>query len=133
TLGVECVATGVVDFATFRTEIGERKMKGLFRTGWQMDYPSIENFLSPIFATGSSSNDGDYSNAKFDTLLDEAAAETDAAASNAKYQEAEALLAADMPSIPMWYGKTTMGWSEKVTGVKITAFGTIDFSSVSMK
>ena len=66
-------------------------------------------------------------------LLDEAAAETDAAASNAKYQEAEALLAADMPSIPMWYGKTTMGWSEKVTGVKITAFGTIDFSSVSMK
>ena len=133
TLGVECVATGVVDFATFRTQIGERKMKGMFRTGWQMDYPSIENFLSPIFATGSSSNDGDYSNAKFDTLLDEAAAETDAAASNAKYQEAEALLAADMPSIPMWYGKTTMGWSEKVTGVKITAFGTIDFSSVSMK
>ena len=30
------------------------------------------------------------------------------------------------PSIPMWYGKTTMGWSDKVTGVKITAFGTID-------
>jgi oligopeptide transport system substrate-binding protein len=132
-LGVECVATGVVDFATFRSEIGDRKMKGMFRTGWQMDYPSIENFLSPIFATGSSSNDGDYSNAAFDTLLQEAAAETDAAASNAKYQEAEALLAADMPSIPMWYGKTTMGWSDKVTGVKITAFGTIDFASVSLK
>jgi oligopeptide transport system substrate-binding protein len=132
-LGVECVATGVVDFATFRSEIGDRKMKGMFRTGWQMDYPSIENFLAPIFATGSSSNDGDYSNAAFDTLLDEAAAETDAAASNAKYQEAEALLAADMPSIPMWYGKTTMGWSDKVTGVAITAFGTIDFSSVSLK
>ena len=132
-LGVECVATGVVDFATFRSEIGDRKMKGMFRTGWQMDYPSIENFLSPIFATGSSSNDGDYSNAAFDTLLQEAAAETDAAASNTKYQEAEALLAADMPSIPMWYGKTTMGWSDKVTGVKITAFGTIDFSSVSLK
>jgi len=132
-LGVECVATGVVDFATFRAEIGDRKMKGMFRTGWQMDYPSIENFLTPIYATGSSSNDGDYSNAAFDTLLDEAAAETDPAASNAKYQEAEALLAADMPSIPMWYGKSTMGWSDKVTGVKITAFGTIDFASVSLK
>ena len=132
-LGVECVATGVVDFATFRTDITERKMKGMFRTGWQMDYPSIENFLAPIFATGSSSNDGDYSNPAFDKLLTEAAAETDAAASNAKYQEAEALLTQDMPSIPMWYGKTTMGWSDKVTGVKITAFGTIDFSSVSVK
>ena len=38
-----------------------------------------------------------------------------------------------MASIPMWYGKTTMGWSDKVTGVKITPFGTIDLSSVSVK
>ncbi|MGG5260039.1 peptide ABC transporter substrate-binding protein [Phycicoccus avicenniae] len=132
-LGVECVATGVVDFATFRTQIGDRKMKGMFRTGWQMDYPSIENFLAPIFKTGASSNDGDYSNPEFDKLLGEAAAEQDAAAANTKYQQAEALLATDMPAIPMWYGKTTMGWSDKVTGVKITAFGTIDFTSVAVK
>jgi oligopeptide transport system substrate-binding protein len=132
-LGVECTAVGVVDFATFRAQIGDRKMKGMFRTGWQMDYPSIENFLTPIYGTGASSNDGDYSNPAFDKLLSEAAASTDAAAANTKYQEAEALLAQDMPAIPMWYGKTTMGWSDKVTGVKITAFGTIDFSSVSLK
>jgi oligopeptide transport system substrate-binding protein len=132
-LGVECNAVGVVDFATFRSEIGDRKLKGMFRTGWQMDYPSIENFLAPIYATGASSNDGDYSNPQFDNLLVEGAAATDEAAANAKYQEAEALLAADMPSIPMWYGKATMGWSDKVTGVKITAFGTIDLSSVSLK
>ena len=132
-LGVECVATGVVDFATFRQQIGDRKMKGLFRTGWQMDYPSIENFLAPIYKTGSSSNDGDYSNPAFDKLLVEGAAATDPAGANAKYQEAEALLAKDMASIPMWYGKATMGWSDKVTGVKITAFGTIDIPSISMK
>ena len=132
-LGVECNAVGVVDFATFRSEIGDRKMKGLFRTGWQMDYPSIENFLAPIYKTGASSNDGDYSNPAFDKLLVEGAAATDAAAANAKYQEAEALLAQDMASIPMWYGKATMGWSDKVTGVQITAFGTIDLSSVSLK
>jgi oligopeptide transport system substrate-binding protein len=132
-LGVECTAVGVVDFATFRAEIGDRKMKGMFRTGWQMDYPSIENFLAPIFKTGSSSNDGDYSNPAFDQLLVEGAAATDPAQANTKYQEAEALLAADMPSIPMWYGKAVMGWSEKVTGVKITAFGTIDLASVSLK
>jgi oligopeptide transport system substrate-binding protein len=132
-LGVECQAVGVVDFATFRSQIADRKMKGLFRTGWQMDYPSIENFLAPIYKTGASSNDGDYSNPAFDKLLVEGAAATDPAAANAKYQEAEALLAQDMASIPMWYGKATMGWSDKVTGVKITAFGTIDFSSVSLK
>ena len=132
-LGVDCVATPVVDFSTFRTQIGERKMKGMFRTGWQMDYPSIENFLAPIFKTGASSNDGDYSNPAFDKLLVEGAAAADPAEANKKYQEAEALLANDFPAIPMWYSTATMGWSDKVTGVKITAFGTIDFSSVSMK
>lgn len=132
-LGVDCQATGVVDFKTFRSQIRAREMKGMFRTGWQMDYPSIENFLSPIFKTKSSSNDGDYSNPEFDKLLTEAAAATDSAEANKKYQEAEALLAKDFPSIPMWYGKTTVGWSDKVTDVKITAFGTIDLPSVALK
>jgi oligopeptide transport system substrate-binding protein len=132
-LGVDCVATPVVDFATFRGQITDRKMKGMFRTGWQMDYPSIENFLAPIYKTGASSNDGDYSNPEFDKLLSEAAAQTDAAQANAKYQQAEALLANDMPAVPMWYSTATFGYSDKVTGVKITAFGTIDFSSLALK
>ncbi len=107
-------------------------MKGMFRSGWQMDYPSIENFLAPLYKTGASSNDGDYSNPEFDKLLTQAAA-ADQAEANPLYQQAEALLAQDMPAIPMWYGKTTMGWSNKVTGVKITAFGTVDYTSVSVK
>ncbi|MGL4177064.1 MAG: peptide ABC transporter substrate-binding protein [Dermatophilaceae bacterium] len=132
-LGVECQAKPVVDFSTFRTQITDRKMKGMFRTGWQFDYPSIENFLSPIFATDASSNDGDYSNPAFDKLLQEAAAEQDEAASKAKYQEAEALLQGDFPSVPLWHVKATFGWSDKVTNVKPTAFGTYDFTAIALK
>jgi oligopeptide transport system substrate-binding protein len=132
-LGVNCQAVGSPDFATLRAKINAREMKGMFRTGWVMDYPSIENFLTPIYATGASSNDGDYSNPDFDKLLTEAAAQTDPAAANAKYQEAEALLAKDMASIPLWYYTTQMGWSDKVTGVNADAFGRIDLTSVSVK
>jgi oligopeptide transport system substrate-binding protein len=132
-LGVECVATPVVDFATFRSKITSFQMKGMYRSGWQMDYPSIENFLAPLYRTKASSNTGLYSNAEFDKLLDEAAAETDAAAANAKYQQAEALLADGMPSIPTWYSTVQFGWSDKVTGVQSTAFGTIDLASLSLK
>jgi oligopeptide transport system substrate-binding protein len=107
-------------------------MKGMFRTGWQMDYPSIENFLVPIYATGASSNDGDYSNPRFDALLKEAASLTGDAV-NAKYQEAEKLLAADMPAIPLWYGKQIGGFSNKVENVKFTAFGTYDLSAITLK
>ncbi|WP_270888435.1 peptide ABC transporter substrate-binding protein [Pedococcus sp. 5OH_020] len=132
-LGVDCVATPVVDFATFRSKITERKMKGMFRSGWQMDYPSIEDFLAPIYKTKASSNDNDYSNPAFDKLLDEAAAQTDAAQANAKYQQAEALLANDMPVAPLWYGTAQFGWSDKVTNVKVTPFGTVDLTSLQLK
>ncbi len=132
-LGVTCVATAVPDFATFRTQITARTMKGMFRTGWQMDYPSIENFLAPLYGTGAGSNDSDYSNPAFDKLISEAAAATDAATSNADYQQAEALLAQDMPVIPMWYGKAVAGWSTKVDNVKVTPFGTFDLASVTVK
>lgn len=133
TLGIDCVATPVVDFKTFRTQVKKREMKGMFRSGWQMDYPSIENFLSPLYQTGASSNDGEYSNPAFDAKLKEAAAATDPAKSQELYQEAEKMLADGMPAIPLWYPKATAGWSDKVTNVKITAFGKPDYASVTLK
>lgn len=131
-LGVKCVGKPYTDFASMRTVITDRKMKGLFRTGWQMDYPSIENFLAPIYGTGAGSNDNDYSSEKFDNLLKEAAAaEGDEA--NTKYQEAEAVLGEDFPTIPLWYGQAVAGWSDKVDNVHLTPFGTIDVATVTVK
>ena len=46
----------------------------MFRTGWQMDYPSIENFLAPIYGKGADSNYSEYDNPDFDAKLAEAAA-----------------------------------------------------------
>ena len=44
TLGIECVAVPTVDFATFNKKIDANELKGIFRSGWQADYPSIENY-----------------------------------------------------------------------------------------
>ena len=132
TLGVECVATPVPDFATFREQIGEEKMKGMFRSGWIADYPHIENFLTPLFAAGGSSNDGKYDNKDFDAKLVEAG-KLDEEESNAAYQEAEAMLAEEMPAIPMWYYTAQVGWSDKLENVKISkASGRIDLLNVSV-
>ena len=77
-LGLECQPVGTVDFATFNKKIDANELKGMFRSGWQMDYPSIENFLTPIYAKGSigggGSNFSHYDNPEFDKLLAEAAA-----------------------------------------------------------
>ena len=132
-LGVECAAAGVVDFKTFRSEIKKREMKGMFRTGWQMDYPSIENFLAPIYKTGADSNWSQYSNPAFDAKLKEAASATTNDEANALYQEAEKMLGADLPTAPLWYPSTVVGWSDKVENVHINAFGVLDFSAISLK
>ena len=56
TLGIECTAVPTVDFATYNKKIDANEIKGIFRSSWQMDYPSIENFLVPIYAKGADSN-----------------------------------------------------------------------------
>ena len=113
--------------------INKRQLQGFFRTGWQMDYPSIENFLTPLYATGASSNDNDYSDKAFDAKLKEAAAATDTTQANTLYQEAEKILLKNPPNIPLWTTSTPFAWSNKVANVKLTPFGTIDFQSVSVK
>ncbi len=133
TLGLDCRLNSVVDFATFQKGIDDGSYKGIFRSGWQMDYPSIENFLAPIYSKGADSNWSKYDNPDFQKKLEAAAAAPTADESNKLYQEAEAMLAEDFPTAPMYYNKATMGWSDRVTNVKITAFGTPDLSQIKLK
>jgi len=131
-LGMDCAVQDTPDFATLRKLITTRdpSLTGMYRGGWQMDYPSIENFLAPIYATGASSNDSDYSNPQFDDLLKQAAAATDTATANGLYQQAEALLNVDLPTMPLWYQQSQFGFSSKIKSVKMTPFSTFDFGSV---
>ena len=132
-LGIDCQGKPYVDFATFRADINDRKMTGAFRTGWQMDYPSIENFLAPIYGTDAGSNDGPYSNPEFDQLLTEAAAAPSTEEANTIYQDAEAILVEDFPAIPLWYVKTVGGYSENVNAVQFNPFGVPDWTSITVK
>ncbi|MCE0534979.1 ABC transporter substrate-binding protein [Kineosporia rhizophila] len=131
-LEVECNAKAYVDFATLRADVTSDKMDNMFRTGWQMDYPHIQNFLEPLYATGAGSNDGRFSDTQFDELIKKAnAAEGEEA--YADYQAAEARLAENMTIIPLWYQAQQAVWSDRLTNVKTTPKSTIDLSSVAVK
>jgi oligopeptide transport system substrate-binding protein len=133
-LEIDCTATPVVDFATYLTDLGDGSLEGLWRLGWVMDYPSIENFLTPIYAKGADSNYfGPYDNPEFEKLITEAAAAPSLDEANAKYQAAEKVIAEDMVSIPMYYGKSVMGWSDKVNPITITPFAKPDYASITVK
>ncbi len=132
-IGINCVATPTVDFATMLTKLGENELKGMWRMGWVMDYPSIENYLTPIFSKGASSNYYGYDNPEFQKKLREAGAAETPDEANKLYQEAERMVLDDMIAIPLWYGKTMIGWSEKVDNVQATPFGNPDLAAMTVK
>jgi oligopeptide transport system substrate-binding protein len=131
TLGIDCSGTAYTDRKSLRDPITKGAMQDVFRTSWQMDYPALENFLAPLFATGAGSNDARYANPVFDALLkqgDKAKTPADAIKS---YQEAEKLLVADMPAIPLWYANTTGGYSANVSNVKFDVFGVPIYTDIT--
>ena len=132
-LGIECFATPEPDFATLRQKVNANEMTGLFRNGWVMDYPSIENFLAPIYTTTGSANDGGYSNTEFDALIGEAGSSATIEEANVLYQEAERLLAEDMPVIPLWYTQAIGGWSEDVAALEFSPRDRVELTTIEMK
>lgn len=133
TLDVECIVNLTVDFATYNQQIDNNEIMGLFRSGWQGDYPSLENFLAPIYGTGADSNWSQYSNQAFDDKLAEANAADTTEAADALYAEAEDMLGEDLPTAPLWYPRSIVGFSDRVENVQINAFGVLDFSAISVK
>ncbi|NUT58153.1 MAG: ABC transporter substrate-binding protein [Agromyces sp.] len=117
-LGIDASGAPYPTFAEARTAITDRTIQTAFRTGWQADYPALFNFLGPIYATGAGSNDGDYSNAEVDQLLDEGLAETDLEAANEKFQQVQEILFQDLPAIPLWYSTVNGAWGEQVENVQ---------------
>ncbi|MFD5034831.1 ABC transporter substrate-binding protein [Streptomyces sp. NPDC058405] len=117
-----CAGKPVGTFADFRNQIGGKKLTGPFRAGWQMDYPLIQNFLQPLYYTDASSNDGKWSNAQFDQLVDEANAETDPKTAIGTFQRAERVVRDQMAAIPLWYQNGSAGYSDRVSQVALNSF-----------
>lgn len=117
TLGIEALGNPYPDFKSLRDDVTNRTIDGAFRTGWQADYPSLGNFLGPLYGTGAGSNDGDYSNPEFDAKLAEAAGAADPEAAMSIYNESQEILFQDLPVIPLWYQNTVGGSGENVDNV----------------
>ncbi len=71
------------------------------RSSWMGDFVDPVNFLN-IFRTGSANNRTGWSDARYDALLDEAAAEVDEERRLELLSRAEAVLMAELPILPIY-------------------------------
>lgn len=117
TLGVEAVAAPVPDFKTIISMQKEKSFKGPFRLGWTLGYPSAANLLLGRYSPLGSGNMMDYKNEKFVELVNKAQAAPSDEEAKKLYIQAQDLLVADMPSVPLWIPNANIGYSERVSNI----------------
>jgi oligopeptide transport system substrate-binding protein len=108
----------------------KREKDDMFTLGWIADYPDPHNFLDTLFHTGSENNAFEYSNPDLDALLDRAAVEQHESARLAMYQEAEQMVVAEAPCLPLWFGVNYVLVKPYVKGYSISPLGVPDLSQV---
>jgi oligopeptide transport system substrate-binding protein len=132
-LGIDYELKGQLQFAEYLQNGDAKKFTGLFRLGWSPDYPLNENYLTPIYGTGGSSNNSGYSNPEFDAKIvkGDNAKSLDEAAK--VYGEAEDIVGEDLPVIPMWFGKTSVAYAETVTNVTTNGVQGLNYVGMGFK
>lgn len=121
TLGIKAEGTPVPTFSEFRNNASQRKYRdSAIRSSWQPDYPSPENYLKPLYASsaadGNGSNDGDYKNPEFDSMLLQASQAKSVDEANKVYQSAEEILLVDLPAVPLFYANAKGAAAKNVDG-----------------
>ncbi|TJZ59223.1 ABC transporter substrate-binding protein [Streptomyces piniterrae] len=127
-----CVGDPVGTFADFRNRITSESATEPFSAGWQMTYPLIQGFLQPRYHSGGWSNDTHFHSARFDELINQANAESHTAKAVETFQEAEKILAQQMPLIPLWYQNGNVGYSSRLSRVSLNPSGVPDYSQIKV-
>lgn len=102
------------------------------RDGWNADYVDPMTFLD-MFISVSAQNNCGYTNTKYDAVIDAAKKELDPSKRYELLHQAEDMLMADMPIIPLYYYTRPIGIKDYVKGVKVSVMNTLYFKNASVE
>lgn len=131
-LGVNCTSQGEPKLGDVLTKVEKQEPVGLIRLTWNMDFPLMENYLGPLYSTNGSLNSYGYSNTAFDSLLKEGSEAATVGVAVKKWQQAEDILAQDMPVIPLRFGQNVFGHSTRVKDVSIDSAQRVDLYNIQL-
>ncbi|MCC6616930.1 MAG: peptide ABC transporter substrate-binding protein [Anaerolineae bacterium] len=102
---------------------------------WGADYPDPQNFISQQLRTGVGNNNGHYSNAEFDALVDEADVLTgDVAQRMSLYNQAEQIAVDEVGWLPLFNPRLNILVRPEVEGIVFNGQGLIipDYSALTV-
>jgi oligopeptide transport system substrate-binding protein len=128
-LGVE-IEVETMDFDAY-IDLLDTEPPQIFTVNWIADYPSPHAIYSLLLEPGALSNYGDWSDDRFDELLDASAAAEGEAEIAAAYQAVDAHVREQAPLIPWSYGATWWLVADGLRGLGNLTTGLIDLGRVS--
>lgn len=102
----------------------------VFRLGWAAGYPSAAAFLRPLFESGSETNVTGFASPAVDAALAAARTTADPAVRLARLEEAQRMVMAAVPIIPIGQFETLAFSAERVRGLRLTVVGSFDGAAV---
>jgi ABC-type transport system substrate-binding protein len=97
---------------------------------WIADYPAPQDFLGLLLESGSSSNEGRWSDPAFDAALEAAAATDDPAEQAEHYAAAQTIVRDEAPVIPVAYGETWALSREGLLGAGESGVGFVRYAGM---
>jgi len=86
------------------TDLADKKsLEGVRFGGWGHDYPSIEDYLTPMFKSNGDANFSKYANPKVDQLLAQGDSQPNPERAIQLYQQVEDICLEDMPLVPLYH------------------------------
>jgi peptide/nickel transport system substrate-binding protein/oligopeptide transport system substrate-binding protein len=129
-LGVPCVGAAEPTFAAVATRLDGKQPVGMFRMRSVLSFPSMADYLTGLYSTTGASNYSGYSNPRFDQLIREGDAAAKPQDAIGKYQQAEDILAKDLPVLPVRFGQADFAYSDQVANVHTDLFDRVDLTTI---
>jgi oligopeptide transport system substrate-binding protein len=132
-LGIKIALNGI-ETNSYWTQLSENKAPGMFRMGWGADYPDMSNFVY-LFTTegGQYGSYSFYSNKQVDDLYQQAQEQTDINKGYEMYNQAEALVLADVPTIPLYTYRDFRVTNNRIGGFNFSPYELVDMWKVWVK
>ncbi len=130
-IGLKVTMTGY-EWGTYLTKCSQGTQDELYRLGWLADYPSMDDFLYPLFQSSVSGVNtfSFYSNPTVDKLLATARGTVDETQRLQIYAQAEKQILADVAVIPLYFYRDYRIMDKRVLGQTHNPMGGEDMNLV---
>ena len=105
----------------------------IFLINWQADYNSPDTFLYSLFQSEQAQNVFRYSNPQVDALLAKARATINGDERIKAYNDAERMILADAPLVPVDFGQNVMVYGNRISTFVHTSLGDLALDEISVQ